>query len=96
MVYPAASRDAIEAADNRDGDALLELADEIKILIGADVVVVEVGEVGEGLGKGFGAVAEEMVQRMAFVGNLFLKKRVHHHCADASIFQAADGIYLFG
>ncbi|MFO7659528.1 MAG: hypothetical protein R6V77_01325 [Candidatus Cloacimonadaceae bacterium] len=50
----------------------------------------------EVFGKGFGAIAQVMIQGVAFVLNLLLKERIHHHRADSGVFQAADGIYFFG
>jgi len=41
-------------------------------------------------------MAEEVIQGMAFVDDLLLKQRVHHHRANTSILQLFDCIHLLG
>ena len=47
-------------------------------------------------GERFGAAVQEMIQSQALVDDLFLEERIHHHGADAGIFQAAHGIHFLG
>ncbi len=74
-----------------DGFAFVQ---QFQIAIGADVILLHVGQVGSGFGIAVGAVFQRVVDVLALGFNLLFHQRVHHDGRGAGIFQAGEVLQL--
>jgi hypothetical protein len=62
VARPAAFRCAVEAGDDGDGDGLFCALDVPEVAVGAEVVILEIGQIAGGFGRAFGAALEGAIE----------------------------------
>ena len=94
VIDPGPVRHAIQAGDDGNMGGFLGLVNELQVVIGAGVIRPHLREVGRRFIEALGPVAHEVIERVAFLLDLFLEQGGQDDGRRAGILEPLDPIQI--